>query len=103
MIFGSIIIWLASPSPSPDIDPNTVTPTWVGFAVTFFVAVASVLLILDMSRRIRRVRYREEIRGHLGDDPQPGDTEPGDTEPGGTLPGGTGQKGPNAKHSKPKN
>lgn len=98
MIFGSIIIWLASPSPSPDIDPNTVTPTWVGFAVTFFVAVASVLLILDMSRRIRRVRYREEIRGHLGDDPQPGGAEPG-----GTLPGDTGQKGSNVKPSKPKN
>ena len=59
----SIIPWImaATPVPDPNFDPTTVTPTWIGFAVTFFVAVATVLLIMDMVRRIRRVRYRSEV------------------------------------------
>ena len=59
--------WLmaATPVPDPNFDTNTVTPTWVGFLVTFLVAVATVLLIMDMVRRVRRVRYREEIREKL--------------------------------------
>jgi len=51
----------ATPAPDKNFDPTTVTPTWVGFVVTFLVAVATVLLIMDMVRRIRRVRYREEV------------------------------------------
>ncbi|GAA3740010.1 hypothetical protein GCM10022239_14550 [Leifsonia bigeumensis] len=54
-----------TPSPAPDFDPNSVTPTWVGFAITFLVAVAAVLLIMDMVRRIRRTRYRAEIQERL--------------------------------------
>jgi hypothetical protein len=63
----SIPGWLmaATPVPDPNFDTNTVTPTWVGFLVTFLIAVATVLLITDMVRRIRRVRYREEIREKL--------------------------------------
>ena len=59
----SIIPWImaATPAPDQDFDPTTVTPTWVGFAVTFLIAVATVLLIMDMVRRIRRVRYRAEV------------------------------------------
>lgn len=53
------------PTPAPDFDPNSVTPTWVGFAITFLVAVAAVLLIMDMVRRIRRIRYRAEIQERL--------------------------------------
>jgi len=59
---------VVTPSPSPSeagIDPNLVTPTWVGFAFTFVVAIATILLIIDMTRRIRRVRYREEIRERI--------------------------------------
>jgi FtsH-binding integral membrane protein len=37
----------------------------VGFAITFAMAVITVLLIIDMTRRIRRVRYRSEIREKL--------------------------------------
>ncbi len=55
----------ATPTPPPEFDPNSVTPTWVGFAITFLVAVAAVLLIMDMVRRVRRVRYRGEIREQL--------------------------------------
>ena len=51
----------ATPTPAP-LDEDTVTPGWVGFVVVFAVAIFTVLLIIDMTRRIRRVRYREEIR-----------------------------------------
>jgi hypothetical protein len=63
----SVLSWLmaATPVPDPDFDTTTVTPQWIGFLVTFLVAVATVLLIMDMVRRIRRVRYREEIREKL--------------------------------------
>jgi zona occludens toxin (predicted ATPase) len=37
----------------------------VGFLVTFAIAVVVVLLVIDMTRRIRRVRYRAEIAEKL--------------------------------------
>ncbi len=46
-------------------DPEDVTPGTVGFIVTFLVAVAVVLLIIDMVRRIRRVNYREAVKEKL--------------------------------------
>ena len=52
-------------TPDPDFDPNTVTPGVVGFAAIFFVAVATVLLCLDVVRRIRRTTYRAEIKARL--------------------------------------
>jgi hypothetical protein len=62
-------IALAAPTPSPgpayDGDPNLITPGVIGFAITFLIAVATVLLLLDMTRRVRRVRYRGEIREEL--------------------------------------
>ncbi|WP_025158686.1 hypothetical protein [Leifsonia aquatica] len=61
-------VWLAvtpTPTPSGGPDADQVTPGVVGFVVTFLVAVAAVLLVLDMVRRIRRVRYRAEIAAKL--------------------------------------
>ena len=61
-------VWLAAtPTPSPTSGPSddSVTPGVVGFTVTFLIAVAAVLLVLDMTRRIRRVRYRAEIAEKL--------------------------------------
>lgn len=46
-------------------DPNIVTPGAVGFVITFMVALAAIALIFDMVRRLRRVRYREEIDAKL--------------------------------------
>jgi len=43
----------------------TVTPGWVGFVITFLIAIVTVALILDMTRRVRRVRYRAEVREML--------------------------------------
>ncbi len=54
-----------TPTPTPEFDLNSVTPTWVGFAITFLVAAVTVLLIMDMVRRIRRVRYRAEVKERL--------------------------------------
>jgi hypothetical protein len=46
-------------------DPDTVSPGVIGFFAIFFVAVAVVLLGLDMVRRIRRTTYRAEIKQRL--------------------------------------
>ena len=48
-----------------DFDENSVTPGWVGFAITFGVAAVTILIVIDMVRRVRRVRYRGEIREQL--------------------------------------
>lgn len=58
-----------APSPSPEpgvVLPDTppdelVTPGTIGFVVTFLVAVALVLLVRDMNRRVRRVRVRSDL------------------------------------------
>ena len=64
-----INLWMLDPTPSPipafEGDPNIVTPGVIGFAVTFLIALATVFLVIDMTRRIRRVRYREEVREEL--------------------------------------
>lgn len=53
-----------TPSPFPEYtgDTDLVTPGVLGFVAIAAVAIATVLLILDMTRRIRRVRYRSEVR-----------------------------------------
>ena len=50
---------------SEELDPNAVTPGVIGFFAIFFIAVATVLLVLDMTRRVRRTRYRGEVREQL--------------------------------------
>jgi hypothetical protein len=57
--------------PAIEVDPNSVTPGVVGFVVTFVVAGAVLMLILDMVRRVRRVRYREEINAKLDAETKP--------------------------------
>ncbi|GAA1531617.1 hypothetical protein GCM10009803_10410 [Microbacterium ginsengiterrae] len=47
------------------VDPNSVTPGPAGFAVIVIVVLAVALLIWDMNRRVRRVRYRSEVREEL--------------------------------------
>lgn len=37
------------------------SPGIIGWIFTFFLAVAALALITDMVRRIRKIRYREEI------------------------------------------
>ena len=47
------------------IDPAIVSPGVVGFLVTIFVALVTILLVWDMVRRIRRQRYQAEIEAKL--------------------------------------
>ncbi|MEX2441285.1 MAG: hypothetical protein WD400_01415 [Pontimonas sp.] len=51
--------------PSIEVDPASVTPGVIGFVATFLVAIAALALMLDLVRRVRRVRYREEISERL--------------------------------------
>lgn len=48
-----------------EIDPTGVTPGVVGFILTAVVAISAVLLILDMNRRMRRLRYRDEAAANI--------------------------------------
>jgi hypothetical protein len=64
-IVGIVALAAAStPSPGP-VDESIVTPGPWGFIIFFAVAVITILLILDMTRRIRRTRYRAEVRERL--------------------------------------
>lgn len=47
------------PSLRPGLDPADVTPGLLGFLATLFLVIAVIFLIRDMTRRIRRLRYRE--------------------------------------------
>ena len=57
---------LAASTPTPKV-PNAdlVTPGVWGFIITLLVGVATILLIMDMMRRVRRVRYRAEVNAKL--------------------------------------
>ena len=48
-------------TPTPVVDPALVTPGPSGFVAIAFVAVAAILLVWDMMRRIRRARIRSEV------------------------------------------
>lgn len=48
-----------------EIDPTGVTPGVVGFILTAVIAISAVLLILDMNRRMRRLRYRDEAAANI--------------------------------------
>ena len=51
----------------PLTDPNKVynSPGLIGFFAVFLMMLAATFLILDMVRRVRRVRYRTEIQEKL--------------------------------------
>lgn len=53
------------PTPTMTVAPELVTPGFVGFAAVVVILIAVLSLIWDMNRRIRRVRYREEVREEL--------------------------------------
>ena len=74
------LILAATPTPSPTEDPaNTFySPGTIGFLLTFFVAGSAVLLIFDMVRRVRRVRYRAEIQEKLAAEEQAKEQADGD-------------------------
>ena len=55
-----------TPSPTPSIPSEDVTtPGPWGFVAIFGVGIVVALLLVDMTRRIRRVRYRAEVAEKL--------------------------------------
>jgi hypothetical protein len=65
MIEALLAAAAATPTPTPTVDPNLVSPGPVGFAIVAVIVVLAAVLVWDMQRRIRRVRYREEVRAEL--------------------------------------
>ena len=55
----------ANPSETADPANTYYSPGTIGFLAIFFVTAFAILLIFDMARRIRRVRYRAEIQEKL--------------------------------------
>ena len=93
----SLLLALATtpaPTPTPSLRPglsqDQVTPGLLGFLLTAFIVVLTALLIVDMVRRIRRVRYRaqvEEERAAAAGGRLPGEGDPRTTGPGAGTPG----------------
>jgi hypothetical protein len=61
------ILWAATPTPSPtpSFDENLVTPGVVGFAVTLGLILVTIVLLISLTRRIRRVNMRADIAARL--------------------------------------
>lgn len=58
---------LATPTPTETTDPASTfySPGTLGFLFVFGMGLAAIVLIFDMVRRVRRVRYRAEINEKL--------------------------------------
>ena len=77
----SVVATAATPSPTPSVDPELVTPGPWGFVAIAFIALVVVLLVWDMMRRIRRARIRSEVDEML-DAEEAGAAAPTDDEDG---------------------
>jgi hypothetical protein len=104
-----------APTPTPSLRPglseDQVTPGMWGFIMTAFFVLATTLLIVDMVRRIRRVRYRGQVEeerlaafaagnpdgpetpGAGGSGANGADTGPGTPAPNVPAPGAPGSEG----------
>ena len=65
LITSALIHLDATPSETADPANTFYSPGTVGFLAVAFISGAAILIILDMVRRIRRVRYRAEIQEKL--------------------------------------
>lgn len=81
---GYRFLTFVTEEPVDKFDPNSVTPGPDGFFWTFLIAAATIFLIGDMSRRMRRnnlrakareelLREAESLLGHNSAEPAPGD------------------------------
>lgn len=55
----------ALPTPGPEFNEDTVTPGLFGFVTMLVIAIAALLLAVDMVRRVRRTTYRAQITERL--------------------------------------
>ena len=82
LLTSTVIGVILSTTPAPEFNPDTVTPGPWGFFAIFFVAVLTVLLGLDLARRVRRTNYRAEITERLeAEAAERGTTAPSTTAP----------------------
>lgn len=66
MLDSSVLgFFSASPQPLPNLDDFYNSPGTIGFITTFLVAGIAILLFFDMNKRIRRTKFRQEIRARL--------------------------------------
>lgn len=73
-VIDALTLMAASvPTPESTVDPDLVTPGPWGFAAIAFIALAVIVLVWDMLRRVRRGRYRSEIREELDAEEQRSD------------------------------
>jgi hypothetical protein len=83
-----------TPLPTPGlregISEDQITPGLWGFIMTAFFVLATTLLIVDMVRRIRRVRYRAQVEEERQAAAEAADIEAADGHDG---PGFTGDNG----------
>jgi hypothetical protein len=99
-----------APAPTPSLRPglsqDQVTPGLLGFLLTAFIVVLTALLIVDMVRRIRRVRYRAQVEEERAaeaaadDAPQATGTQsdvPYDAGRPGSRPDANGEAGPGSR------
>ena len=94
-MYSSLIALATTPAPTPTpslrpgLSQDQVTPGLLGFLLTAFIVVLTSLLIVDMVRRIRRVRYRAQVEEERaaaqadGGAPQAADAGPGAQDPAG--------------------
>ena len=89
-----------SPLPTPSlregISEDQVTPGLLGFIMTAFFVVATALLIVDMVRRIRRVRYRAQVEEERIAAASAADIEAAEAAEAGSAPAGSGAADPAA-------
>ncbi|MBC7443813.1 MAG: hypothetical protein H7311_15060 [Ramlibacter sp.] len=65
VFLGPVVSFVLAATPPPEFDPATVTPGPAGFVAIAVVAAGTVLLAIDMARRVRRNTYRAEIQERL--------------------------------------
>jgi len=86
-----------APTPTPSLRPglnqDQVTPGLLGFLLTAFIVVLTALLIVDMVRRIRRVRYRAQVEEERAAAEEAGLNDPSPMDVGGDQPGLRGNGG----------
>jgi len=67
-VLAALTTSTAEPTPAPiapGVEPDLVTPGVIGFAFTAVFIVIVILLVIDMTKRMRRVRYRSEARERI--------------------------------------
>jgi hypothetical protein len=64
-VLSPVLGFVLSNTPPPEFNPDTVTPGPWGFLAIFLVAAVTLLLGIDLARRIRRTTYRAEMQERL--------------------------------------